>query len=101
VPSEAGGHASADPRHGDDVRVLRPASSALDALEPKDNQVLVEGMVESVLHDGTVASSEAESLRAACGLMHVPPPALLARVEFAASGAPERNSKASRGQSNC
>jgi hypothetical protein len=31
----------------------------------------------SVLDDGTVTASEAELLRAACGLMHVPLPALL------------------------
>ncbi|RDH77984.1 peptidase M48 [Mycolicibacterium moriokaense] len=51
--------------------------AALDALEPKAKQVLVEAMVESVLDDGTVTASEAELLRAACGLMHVPLPALL------------------------
>jgi Zn-dependent protease with chaperone function/uncharacterized tellurite resistance protein B-like protein len=49
----------------------------LDALEPKAKQALVEAMVESVLDDGTVTASEAELLRAACGLMHVPLPALL------------------------
>jgi uncharacterized tellurite resistance protein B-like protein len=52
--------------------------SALDALEPKAKQALVEAMVESVLDDGSVMPSEAELLRAACGLMHVPLPALLA-----------------------
>ena len=51
--------------------------AALDALEPKAKQELVEAMVESVVHDGTVTAAEAEMLRAACGLMHVPLPALL------------------------
>ena len=51
--------------------------AALDALEPKAKQALVEAMVESVVHDGTVTAAEAEMLRAACGLMHVPLPALL------------------------
>jgi uncharacterized tellurite resistance protein B-like protein len=46
-------------------------------LEPKAKQELVEAMVESVVHDGTVTAAEAEMLRAACGLMHVPLPALL------------------------
>lgn len=49
----------------------------LDALEPKAKQALVEAMVESVVDDGTVTASEAEMLRAACGLIHVPLPALL------------------------
>jgi len=52
--------------------------AALDALEPKAKQALVEAMVVAVLDDGTVSASEAELLRAACGLMHVPLPALLA-----------------------
>ena len=51
--------------------------AALDALEPKAKQSLVEAMVGAVTHDGTVTASEAELLRAACGLMHVPLPALL------------------------
>ena len=51
--------------------------SALDALDPKAKQALVEAMVGAVMHDGTVTASEAELLRAACGLMHVPLPALL------------------------
>jgi hypothetical protein len=34
-------------------------------------------MVKAVLHDGTVTAVEAEMLRAACGLIHVPLPALL------------------------
>ncbi len=46
-------------------------------LEPKAKQALVEAMVESVIHDGTVTAAEAEMLRAACGLMHLPLPALL------------------------
>ncbi len=49
----------------------------LDALEPKAKQALVEAMVDAVLDDGTATASEAEMLRAACGLMHVPLPALL------------------------
>jgi hypothetical protein len=51
--------------------------AALDALEPKAKQALVEAMVMSVLDDGAVTAGEAELLRAACGLMHVPLPALL------------------------
>jgi Zn-dependent protease with chaperone function len=51
--------------------------AGLDALDPKAKQALVEAMVEAVLHDGAVTASEAELLRVACGLMHVPLPALL------------------------
>lgn len=51
--------------------------AALDALDPRAKQALVEAMVEAVLHDGTVTAAEAELLRAACSLMHVPLPALL------------------------
>lgn len=51
--------------------------AALDALEPKAKQTLVEAMVESILHDGTVTAAEAEMLHAACGLIHVPLPALI------------------------
>lgn len=51
--------------------------AALDALDPKSKQALVEAMVVAVLDDGEVAPAEAELLRAACGLMHVPLPALL------------------------
>ncbi len=52
--------------------------AALDALAPTAKQVLVEAMVVAVRHGGTVTPAEAELLRAACGLMHVPLPALLA-----------------------
>jgi hypothetical protein len=51
--------------------------AVLDALEPRSKQALVEAMVVAVLDDGEVAPAEAELLRAACGLMHVPLPALL------------------------
>jgi Zn-dependent protease with chaperone function/uncharacterized tellurite resistance protein B-like protein len=49
----------------------------LDALDPRSKQALVEAMVVAVLDDGEVAPQEAELLRAACGLIHVPLPALL------------------------
>jgi Zn-dependent protease with chaperone function len=67
-----------NPRRHSWQQTLDEGWAALDALEPKAKQALVEAMVVSVLDDGTVTSSEAELLRAACGLMHVPLPALLA-----------------------
>ena len=74
-----GDAATADnPRRLSWQQALDGGWAALDALEPKAKQALVEAMVVSVLDDGTVSASEAELLRAACGLMHVPLPALLA-----------------------
>lgn len=66
------------PRRHSWQQTLDEGWAALDALDPKAKQALVEAMVVSVLHDGTVTPSEAEVRRAACGLMHVPLPALLA-----------------------
>jgi hypothetical protein len=60
-----------NPRRQTWQQTLDEGWAALDALEPKAKQALVEAMVVSVLEDGTVTTSEAELLRAACGLMHV------------------------------
>lgn len=51
--------------------------AGLDGLAPKAKQALVEAMAVAVTADGTVTTAEAEMLRAACALMHVPLPALL------------------------
>jgi hypothetical protein len=50
---------------------------ALDALNPKDKQSLVEAMVTAITADGAVTLDEAELLRTACALIHVPVPALI------------------------
>jgi Zn-dependent protease with chaperone function len=50
----------------------------LDALAPPAKQQLVEQMVAAVLADGKLAAAEAELLRAACGVIHVPLPVLVA-----------------------
>ena len=71
-------HTGDSPRRLSWQQTLDGGWAALDALEPKAKQALVEAMVVSVLDDGTVTAAEAELLRAACGLMHVPLPALLA-----------------------
>jgi uncharacterized tellurite resistance protein B-like protein len=52
--------------------------STLDSLDPREKQRLVEAMVTAVLDDGTIAIAEGELLRAACSLIHVPIPALIA-----------------------
>jgi Zn-dependent protease with chaperone function len=66
-----------NPRRLSWQQTLDEGWAALDALDPKAKQALVEAMVDAVMHDGTVTASEAELLRAACSLMHVPLPALL------------------------
>jgi Zn-dependent protease with chaperone function len=51
--------------------------AVLDGLAPTAKQALIEAMVVSVLDDGAITAAEAELLRVACGLIHVPLPALL------------------------
>jgi Zn-dependent protease with chaperone function len=62
----------------DTWRALDAAWSVLDALAPPDKQRLVEAMVAAVQDDGVLTVDEGELLRAACALMHVPLPALIA-----------------------
>jgi Zn-dependent protease with chaperone function len=51
---------------------------ALDGLARLEKRLLVEAMVAAVLDDGKLTTQEAELLRAACALVHVPLPALVA-----------------------
>jgi Zn-dependent protease with chaperone function len=51
---------------------------ALDGLARLEKRLLVEAMVAAVLDDGKLTTQEAELLRAACALVHVPLPALIA-----------------------
>jgi uncharacterized membrane protein YebE (DUF533 family) len=60
-----------------DLSALDAAWPALDALDPRYKQKLVEAMVAAVLDDGRLAVAEAELLRTACALLHCPLPALL------------------------
>jgi hypothetical protein len=50
----------------------------LDGLARLEKRLLVEAMAAAVLDDGKLSSQEAELLRAACALVHVPLPALIA-----------------------
>jgi hypothetical protein len=50
----------------------------LDGLARLEKRLLVEAMVAAVLDDGKLTTQEAELLRAACALVHVPLPALIA-----------------------
>jgi Zn-dependent protease with chaperone function len=52
--------------------------AALDALAPREKERLVEQMVTTVLADGRLEVAEAELLRAACAVIHVPLPPLVA-----------------------
>lgn len=49
----------------------------LDALDPLGKQALVEGLVATVGHDGTVTVAEAELLRTICAALHCPLPPML------------------------
>jgi hypothetical protein len=59
------------------AQTLDAGWDALDALEPKAKQTLVEALVVAVCDDGVVEVAEAELLRVACSLLHCPLPALL------------------------
>lgn len=55
---------------------LVPALDALDQLRVKDKAVLLDGLVETVMHDGQATVGEAEVLRAICAMLHCPLPPL-------------------------
>jgi hypothetical protein len=59
-------------------RQLDACWPALDGLARLEKRLLVEAMVFTVLDDGKLTTQEAELLRAACALVHVPLPALIA-----------------------
>lgn len=60
---------------------LDRALARLDRLAPAAKEMVVEGLVRTIEHDGSVTVREAELLRAACALLHCPLPPLLAAVE--------------------
>lgn len=68
---------AAQPRQATWQQTLDQGWADLDRLAPKAKQALVEAMVVSMTTDGTITTTEAEILRAACALIHVPLPALL------------------------
>jgi Zn-dependent protease with chaperone function len=49
----------------------------LDALEPMGKELLVEGLVAAVSHDGRLTAAEAELLRVVCASLHCPLPPML------------------------
>jgi len=52
----------------------------LDGLEPMGKELLIEGLVAAVSHDGRVSVAESELLRTVCAALHVPLPPMLADV---------------------
>lgn len=63
---------------GGSWRRLDACWPALDGLDRLEKRLLVEAMVVAVLDDGKLTTQEAELLRAACALVRVPLPALVA-----------------------
>lgn len=66
------------PRDG--VQVLDAVWAPLDALDPLAKQLLVEGLVAAIAHDGRIHVAEAELLRTLCAALHCPLPPVLERA---------------------
>jgi hypothetical protein len=56
--------------------VLDDVLPTLDRLEPMGKELLVEGLVVAISHDGLVSVEESELLRTVCASLHVPLPPL-------------------------
>ena len=67
--------AYAPPTQG--VAALEPVWPELDAVEPMGKELLIEGLVAAVSHDGRIAVAESELLRAICASLHCPLPPML------------------------
>jgi hypothetical protein len=55
----------------------------LDHLEPLGKELLLEGLVAAISHDGRVSVAEAELLRTVCASLHCPLPPMLEAAERA------------------
>ena len=53
----------------------------LDALEPMGKELLIEGLVAAISHDGQVTVAESELLRTVCASLHCPLPPMLEAAE--------------------
>ena len=58
---------------------------SLDALQPLGKELLIEGLVAAISHDGFVTVAESELLRTVCASLHCPLPPMLERAESRAS----------------
>ena len=63
----------------DPLRALDEVWPVLDAVEPRGKELLIEGLVAAVSHDGRITVAEAELLRAVCASLHCPLPPMLER----------------------
>ncbi|MCW2496901.1 M48 family metalloprotease, partial [Jatrophihabitans sp.] len=59
------------------ARALDGGWAALDALDPRHKQPLIEAVVVAICDDGVLQDAEAQLLRVTCALLHCPLPALL------------------------
>ncbi|GAB2496753.1 M48 family metallopeptidase [Arenimonas alkanexedens] len=59
------------------LRVLDEALPRLDEVEPRGKELLLEGLVAAVSHDGRICVAEAELLRAICASLRCPLPPML------------------------
>jgi Zn-dependent protease with chaperone function len=57
----------------------------LDHLEPMGKELLIEGLVAAISHDGQVSVAEAELLRTVCASLHCPLPPMLEMAESGTS----------------
>ncbi len=61
----------------DPLRALDEALPRLDEVEPRGKELLLEGLVAAVSHDGRICVAEAELLRAICATLRCPLPPML------------------------
>ena len=58
----------------DPLRTLDELWPVLDQVEPRGKELLIEGLVAAVSHDGKICVAEAELLRVVCASLHCPLP---------------------------
>ena len=61
----------------DPMRAMDEAWPVLDKVEPRGKELLLEGLVAAVSHDGRICVAEAELLRVVCASLHCPLPPML------------------------
>jgi len=61
----------------DPLRALDEAWPVLDEVEPMGKELLLEGLVAAIGHDGRISVAEAELLRVVCASLHCPLPPML------------------------
>ena len=61
----------------DPMRAMDEAWPVLDRVEPRGQELLIEGLVAAVSHDGRICVAEAELLRVVCASLHCPLPPML------------------------